>query len=208
MNVILVFGIFVQFCLLHIEIISTGKGFVIHHKKNHINFVKNVFLNTWAVVVHGDEKMAQRVATENGFVNKGRVRFFRFLLVHNTKKKSWERGGGFISPRYFRYTTLAFRKNVFKQKNVAKIYCKNLFLCFSIVFNKICMSESNLKLLFSPYIFLPSLLKITQIVLRIQLACFLSDRDFVFPSWRQFICVFNKWLILTRFWWPVEHAVL
>lgn len=82
MNVILVFGIFVQFCLLHIEIISTGKGFVIHHKKNHINFVKNVFLNTWAVVVHGDEKMAQRVATENGFVNKGRLFGNVYEFVH------------------------------------------------------------------------------------------------------------------------------
>ena len=34
---------------------------------------KSVFMNSWAVIVHGDETMAKKVAAENGFINKGKV---------------------------------------------------------------------------------------------------------------------------------------
>ena len=45
--------------------------------------MKGEFLNTWAVIVHGDERMALTVAAENGFVTKGKVRSSRFYSFND-----------------------------------------------------------------------------------------------------------------------------
>ena len=47
-----------------------------HSKHYYFQLKGEKFMNTWAVIVHGDERMASRVAAENGFVRKGKVRGF------------------------------------------------------------------------------------------------------------------------------------
>ena len=49
--------------------------------KKHKSPPKSIFLNTWAVVVHGDETMAIKVAGENGFINMGKVGAYLYLVL-------------------------------------------------------------------------------------------------------------------------------
>lgn len=41
---------------------------------------KEVYLNEWAVVVIGDQEMADKVAKDTGFINKGNVRCLDYLF--------------------------------------------------------------------------------------------------------------------------------
>ena len=52
---------------------SADPKHVLKRPNKNKKLIKGVFMNSWAVVVHGDENMANKVSAENGFINKGKV---------------------------------------------------------------------------------------------------------------------------------------
>jgi len=58
---------------------------------------KDIYMNSWAVRVVGDDNMAQKVAQENGFIYKGKVNVSNHSFISHAK------GGlkGFLKFDYF-----------------------------------------------------------------------------------------------------------
>ena len=53
---------------------------------SNLMITKDIYINTWAVRVVGDDSMARKVASENGFIFKGKVKDFICLATNSLIK--------------------------------------------------------------------------------------------------------------------------